>query len=119
MIDPKSQTLWVIGEIMEPFAKPEAFLPVGAFVNASIGGEALEGVFALPEVAVVEDAFVWVIGPDDTLHKQPIEIEFSQEGMIISKIANPVFSLPLNVAVRPLASFKEGQTVSITSAETK
>ncbi|MFT4640601.1 MAG: RND family efflux transporter MFP subunit [Verrucomicrobiales bacterium] len=119
MIDPKNQTLWLIGEITEPFARPEAFLPVGAFVNASIGGEALEGVFIFPEVAVVEDAFVWVIGPNETLHKQPIKIELSQKGMIISKIANPVFSLPLNVAARPLASFKEGQTVSIASAATK
>ena len=92
---------------------------MGAFVNASIGGEALEGVFIFPEVAVVEDAFVWVIGPNETLHKQPIKIELSQKGMIISKIANPVFSLPLNVAARPLASFKEGQTVSIASAATK
>lgn len=111
-VDLKNQTLWIIGEVKDPFANPESFLPVGAFVNASIQGSPLENVFRFPEVAVVEDAFVWVVSPDHTLAKQPVNIAYSQDGMILARISKPLFPLPLHVAGRPLSSFRENQRVA-------
>jgi RND family efflux transporter MFP subunit len=111
-VDLKNQSLWIIGEVEEPFAKPEAFLPVGAFVNATINGAPLENVLRFPEVTVVEDAFVWTISPDNTLTKQAVEVVYSQDGMILVRIADPLFAFPLKVADRPLSSFKENQKVA-------
>ena len=110
-VDVKSQTLWVIAEISDPFAKPEALLPVGTFVNATIDGEALEDVVRFPEVAVVEDQYVWAVGTDKTLARQPVEIVYSNDGEILARIPAPLADFPIDVVARPLASFKAGQTV--------
>ena len=110
-VDVKNQTLWVIAEISDPFEKPEAFLPVGAFVNATIDGQALENVIRFPEVAVVDDQYVWVVGADKTLAKQPVEIVYSNQGEILARISAPVPEFPLDVVARPIASFRTGQTV--------
>lgn len=110
-IDPSNQTLWVIGEIDDPFSNPDALLPVGAFVNVVLEADAVEDVYTLPEVSVVEDAYVWVVRPDNTLARQPIEMVFSQEGTILARIEQPAFGLPLRIARRPLASFRADQAV--------
>lgn len=110
-VDLKNQTLWIIGEVEDPFATPDAFLPVGAFVHATINGTPIENVLKFPEVTVVEDAFVWVVAPDHTLAKQAVEIAYSQNGMILTRIAKPLFPFPLDVATRPLSSFKANQKV--------
>ncbi len=111
IVDSKNQTLYLIGEVEKPFDNSDAFLPIGAFVNASITGKPLRNVHTFPEVAVVDDAFVWVVGPDNLLAKQSLTIVFSQNSEILARIDAPLFELPLTVALRPLASFKEGQTV--------
>ena len=118
-VDPKNQTVYLIGEVEKPFENPNAFLPIGAFVNAIIEGNALENVHTFPEVAVVDDAFVWVVQPDNTLAKQPIDILFSQDNTILTRIEEPVYNIPLTVVSRPLASFKVGQPVIPVSTEEK
>lgn len=110
-VDPKNQTVYLIGEVSKPFEKPDSFLPVGAFVNATITGNPLQNVHALPEVAVIEDSFVWIVDKDSQLVRQPVEISFSQDALILARISEPVAPLPLRIASRPLASFKEGQGV--------
>lgn len=110
-VDLKNQTIYLIGEVSNPFEKADSFLPVGAFVNASITGNPIQKVHALPEVAVIEDTFVWVVNKDNELIRQPIEISFSQNALILARIPEPVIPLPLRIASRPLASFKEGQRV--------
>ena len=115
-VDVKNQTLYVIAEIENPFAEPESFLPVGAFVNAVIDGQPLENVIAFSEIAVVEDSFVWVVSPEKTLAKQVVEIVYSHAGEILARIAEPAHDYPLNVVSRPLASFQPGQIVDPVSA---
>lgn len=110
-VDPKNQTIYLIGEIRDPFERKEAFLPVGAFVNATLTGEAIENIHVLPEVAVIEDAYIWIVNKDNRLLPQTIAISFTQDDLILAHIAEPVAPLPLRVARRPLASFKEGQVV--------
>ncbi|MDB4673595.1 efflux RND transporter periplasmic adaptor subunit [Verrucomicrobiales bacterium] len=116
-VDVKNQTLWVIAEIEDPFAEPESFLPVGAFVNAVIDGLPLDKVVTFSEISVVEDSFVWVVSPDKTLAKQPVEIVYSHDGEILAQIAEPLYDFPLDVIARPLASFQPGQLVDPVTAE--
>lgn len=110
-VDPKNQTIYLIGEISNPFEKADSFLPVGAFVNATITGNPIQQIHALPEATVIEDAFVWIVNEDNKLIQQPIDISFSQDALILARISKPVAPLPLRIASRPLASFKEGQLV--------
>lgn len=112
-VNPKNQTLWVIAEVKTSLENNDIFLPFGVFVNAKIEGRPHSGIHHLSEAVVVDDAYVWVLGPDDELRKQDIEIDLSQGGMIGARIEDPIFSLPLRVVERPLASFKSGQQVKV------
>lgn len=111
LIDPRNQSIYLVGEIADPFEDRKAFLPVGAFVNAAISASPMVDVFKFPESAVVEDAFVWVVSPENTLAKQPIEIAFTQNALIYARIDEPLYDLPLKVLDLPLASLKSGQKV--------
>ena len=111
MIDKKSQSIFLVGDIADPFEDPNAFLPVGAFVNATITGAPIDAVHKLPEAAVVDDSFVWVVGPENSLAKQQLEIVFSQDRQILAHIDEPLFQLPLRILNLPLASFNEGAAV--------
>ncbi len=112
MIDPKNQSVYLIGEIENPFEDPNAFLPVGAFVSAEIHGAPIENVYRFAEASVVEDAFVWVVDEQSKLAKQPVEIVFSQRGQILTRIDSPLMPPPFKVLTLPLASLQEGQSVT-------
>lgn len=116
-VDPKNQTLYLLGDIEAPFENSRTFLPIGAFVNATLKGNTLESVHSFPEVAVVEDAFVWIVTTDNTLAKQPVEIVFTQNSTILTRIPEPIQPMPLTVVRRPLASFKTGQPVIAATPE--
>lgn len=110
-VDPQNQVIFVIAEIDNPFVNQEAFLPIGAFVNAELTAIALPDCYRLPAASLVEDAFVWVIDNEQTLQKQKIERLFSEGDYFLARIAELVVEEPLKVATRPLASFKVGQKV--------
>jgi len=110
-VDQRNQVSWVIGEIDKPFENPMLSLPVGAFVNATIPGRDITGVHRLPESALIEDRFVWILTPENQLARQPVERVFSDEGNFLARISEPVAPLPLKVVALPLASFTPGQPV--------
>ena len=109
-VDERNQVSWVIAEIADPFANPAEFLPVGAFVNVSLPGRAIGNVHRLPESALIEDAYVWILTPENQLARQPVERAFSDGGDFLARIPDPVAPLPLRIVTRPLASFQPGQT---------
>lgn len=111
-IDPKNQSIFLVGEIENPFENPNAFLPVGAFVNAVISAPPTPNIYTFDESTVVNDSFVWVVSPENTLARQPIEIVFSQSGQILARIEEPLYPLPLRVLDLPLASLKSQQKVN-------
>ena len=117
IVDSRNQTLFLVGGIENPFENPDAFLPIGAFVDARIQASPLVDVHILPEASVVADSYVWVVSPEQKLAKQDLEIAFSQDGRVYARIATPVFALPLRVLSLPLASFREGQTVKVIDQE--
>lgn len=110
-VDQRNQVSWVIGEIEKPFEDPMLSLPVGAFVNATLPGRKITGVHRLPESALIEDRFVWILVAENQLARQPVERVFSDDGDFLARIPEPAAPLPLKVVARPLASFTPGQTV--------
>ena len=112
-VDQKNQVLYIIAEIPRPFDDPESFLPVGTFVTAELDGAKLENVHRLPDAALIDDSYVWIVDPDAHLRRQPVERVSSGDGDFLARIAEPVAPLPLRVVTQPLASFREGNTVRI------
>jgi len=110
-VDAQNQVIYVVGEIEAPFDDPQAFLPIGAFVDARIGANPIENAHAVPNTALVEDAYIWLIDENTTLKKQDVTRILSEEDSLILRISGSAPSGPLKIATRPLASFREGQAV--------
>ncbi|GHC64960.1 efflux RND transporter periplasmic adaptor subunit [Roseibacillus persicicus] len=116
-VDPQNQVIFVVAEIEDPFANQEAFLPIGAFVNAELAAIPLPNSYRLPATSLVEDSFVWVIDSEQTLRQQKVERLYSEGDYLLARIDKPVVEEPLRVTTRPLASFQVGQTVEPTPFE--
>jgi membrane fusion protein (multidrug efflux system) len=60
------------------FPNPEHELMPGLFVRGVVSQGEIKHAFKVPQAAVVRDndgqAFVWLIGPDDTIKRQPVTI---------------------------------------------
>lgn len=115
-VDPQNQVLFLIAEVQDPFANPESYLPIGAFVNASITANEIPDCYQLPNTALVEDSFIWLIGKDNKLKQQTVERVFSADNYFLAQFEEEEEKGPFQVAIRPLASFREGQTVAPTPA---
>lgn len=110
-VDRQNQVIYVIGEIKEPFADEQSFLPIGAFVNAQIAADPIEDAHLIPNTAIVEDAFVWAISNEDTLVKEPVTRIISKGDSIAVRFSASKNNESYKVAIRPLASFSEGQSI--------
>lgn len=109
VIDAQNQVVYVIAEIERPFDDPGAFLPVGAFVNATLSAAPLVNVHRLPESSLIEDRLVWILDAGNILRQQPVERLYSEDGHFLARIPAPVAEGPLRVAIRPLVSFQSGE----------
>lgn len=115
-VDQRNQVLYVIAEIPQPFEHLETFLPIGTFVTAELPGRKLENVYRIGDAALMDDAYVWIVDEDSTLRRQPVERMFSGKGDFLARIESPMTPPPLRVVNRPLASFREGGTVTLAPA---
>ncbi len=111
-IDSSNQTIWIIGKIETPFANNDTFLPIGTSVNVTLNGSTLSNVHILPEIAVVDDAFIWLTTSKNTLSKLSIQIEHTTQDSVFARIAPSPSQTPIHVVTSPLASFREGREVS-------
>jgi RND family efflux transporter MFP subunit len=113
-VDTKNRVLYVIAEIPAPFEKSDSFLPVGTFVTAEFTGHLLKGVHRIIDSALIDNAFVWLVSPDNKLRRQPVERLLSDKGDLLLRINEPIAPMPLRIVIRPLASFRDGDNVTIT-----
>jgi len=109
-IDPTNQVVFVVAEIDHPFDTPGiAPLPIGTFVKARIEGKVLPNTLSLPESAIIDDQYVWVIDQDSKLRRQQIKRLYSSKGMVIARLPKDATAGKLLVCTRPLPSFHKGQ----------
>jgi multidrug efflux pump subunit AcrA (membrane-fusion protein) len=110
-VDRQNQVIYVVGEIEAPFENPQAFLPIGAFVDATIPARPIENAHRIPSTALVEDAYTWLIDADNTLQKVSVSRLIAEGDNLIVRFDPAINSETLKVATRPLASFRAGQSV--------
>ncbi|MDG1356675.1 MAG: efflux RND transporter periplasmic adaptor subunit [Akkermansiaceae bacterium] len=123
-IDPKNQVAYVIAEIEKPYhAEPEP-LVVGSFVNARIPGRVIDQSYKIPEAALVNDAYVWVVDEGNKLCRVDAQRVYGHATNVYLRISDQVlegFGLksPLRIVIRPLATFKHGREVDPMSVSSK
>jgi len=117
-IDPKNQVVYIVAEIDHPFDSNQPGqppLPIGTFVKASMRGNPITNSYILPESAIIDDQYVWVVTHDSTLKRQPITRLYSTRGIVIVRLRpetkNSNTNKQLQFCIRPLPSFRRGQHV--------
>jgi len=114
-VNQQNQVIYVVGEIENPFENPQAFLPIGAFVNATLPADSIEQAHRIPSTALVEDAYAWLIDENNTLHKENVTRLIADGDHLIVRFDPAINQDSLKVATRPLASFRAGQAVKPTA----
>lgn len=110
-VNQQNQVIYVVGEIEAPFDNPNAFLPIGAFVDAKIPAKTIHDAHRIPNTSLVEDAFVWIVTAENTLSKVPVTRIIADGDTLIIRFDSDNTTSPFKVATRPLASFRQGQSV--------
>lgn len=110
-VDLNNQVIYVIGEIAKPFANPQAFLPIGSFVDATIAAHPIENAYRIPNTALVQDHYVWIVDDQAKLQKLPVTRLVADGDELILHIESVPHETTLKIATRPLNSFRVGQQV--------
>jgi RND family efflux transporter MFP subunit len=76
-IDAASQQLYVVARIDDPFKNDEQHLrrplKIGQFVRANISGQTLENVISIPNSALYQGSYVYIV-KNERLQRQPVDV---------------------------------------------
>ncbi|MDB4416879.1 hypothetical protein N9277_01290, partial [bacterium] len=106
----QDQAVTVIAEIAQPFSQSPP-LSIGTFVNASLAAKQLSGTYRITEASLINDAYLWTIGPDDKLVRLEAERLHSDLGFAYVSLDPASLELPLRIVSRPLTNFESGTLV--------
>lgn len=78
-LDPQTRTATIIVGVDAPFDPPDGGLPllVGAFVDVSLDGRAVDAALVVPRTAVYDGDTVWVVGDDTKLERRTVRTGWS------------------------------------------
>ena len=112
--DARNQVRYFIAEISHPFEQNPFSLSIGMFVNAEIDGQILPKSLRIPESALVDDDYLWVVDNQNLLRKLEVFRLASQQDDLIVEAKTPLTG-PATIVTRPLTTFRPGMTVSPSS----
>ena len=99
-----------------PLAQTPALLP-GTFVEASVPGRRIEGVWKLPASALTQRGEIWVVGADHTLARLAVEPLFADADAVYVKPPEALAATPQTVVLQPLSSYTEGMAATPVGAD--
>jgi len=117
-VDPQNQVTYVIAEIDNPYSGAVP-LAVGTFVNASIPAASIKDTYKIPEAAVVNDTYVWVISNEEKIIRATATRLHSHADYVYVKISGDDLTPPLRIVSRPLSNFRTGTTVKTSQQKGK
>lgn len=112
VIDPTNQVVFVIAEIDHPYSG-ESSLPIGTFVNATIPAKQVTNAIEVPEVALVNDEFIWAVDSELKLLKVPATRIHSHLSNAYIQLSDTELEPPYSIVSRPLTNFRSGMTVKV------
>jgi RND family efflux transporter MFP subunit len=110
-LDPQNQVSYAIATIENPYTNEVAPLPVGSFVNVSIPATEITDAYQVPESALVNDGYVWLVDDENKLVRAEATRIQSDATSAYVRIKLKDIEPPLNVISRPLSNFHTGTVV--------
>lgn len=112
-LDPQNQVRYAIATIENPYINKISPLPVGSFVNISIPTAEIKNAYKIPESALVNDKYVWLVDREKNLVRaEAIRIQ-SDASFAYVRIKLENLQPPLKVVFRPLSNFRSGTKVEV------
>ncbi len=110
-IDPKNQVSYAIATIDHPYKNEIAPLPVGSFVNISIPTTQITNAYKIPESAIVNDSYIWLVDQKNLLVRANVVRIQSDKEFAFVDITSEDLKPPLKLILRPLSNFRIGTLV--------
>jgi RND family efflux transporter MFP subunit len=110
-LDPQNQVSYAIATIENPYTNEISPLPVGSFVNVSIPATEIIDAYKVPESALVNDSYVWLVDKEKKLVRADATRIQSDPDSAYVRIKSAGLEPPLNVISRPLSNFRSGTVV--------
>ncbi len=108
----RNQTVTLIAEIEKPFTAAAQPLAIGTFVNAAITAEAISASYEVPEIALINDEFIWALDEKNRLVQIKTTRIQSQNRKAYLILSSEKLTPPLRIVARPLANFEAGLEIS-------
>lgn len=109
-LDSSSRQRSLVIAVDQPFDRSPALLP-GTFVEASVTGRDIDGLWKLPATALGQDGRVWYVADDDTLASFEAEPLFADDGAIFLQPPHALSDGIARVVRQPLSSYVDGMAV--------
>lgn len=113
-LDPLNQVSYIIATVNDPYgleSDDATELSVGSFVNVVLPAIEISDAYEVPEAALVNDQFVWVVNEESRLRKVRAKRLQSSDGLAYIQIEEE-FAAPIRVVTRPLSTFRSELEVS-------
>ena len=95
----------------QPLSQNPALLP-GTFVQVSIPGRELDGLWKLPSSALSQRGYLWYVTADKTLASVAAEPVFSDAQAIYIEAPEALANAPQAILTHPLSSYLDGMQVN-------
>ncbi|MGJ8655244.1 MAG: efflux RND transporter periplasmic adaptor subunit [Akkermansiaceae bacterium] len=112
-IDTQNQVSYAIATVNDPYKSLEKTLPIGSFVNVALPAKEIKDAYKIPEAALVNDQFFWIVGEDDKLVKIEAERIQSSEGYAYVTAKSDLAGSEIQLVSRPLSTFRSGSQVQV------
>ena len=112
-INDASQQLYVVAQIDDPYSSPIAGqnpVKIGQYVNANITGREISNALVIPNNAIYQGSYVYVLNQDDQLLRK--DITLSWQGETESVVATGL-SDTTRLVVTPLGQVSSGTKVAV------
>lgn len=84
-IDTNSQQLYVVAQILSPFDSAKNAIKIGQYVNATIKGKNIQNALLIPNEAIYQGTYVYILQKGNLLKRVDIEYDWQNESVTLVK----------------------------------
>lgn len=84
-IDTNSQQLYVVAQILSPFDSAKNAIKIGQYVNATIKGKNIKNALLIPNEAIYQGTYVYILQKGNLLKRVDIEYDWQNESVTLVK----------------------------------
>jgi len=110
-VNQQNQVRYAIGTINKPYESKSNPLPVGSFVNVLIPAKEIKNAYKVPESALVNDSYLWIIDENDQLLKVDAVRIQSAGSFAFVRVTTEKVKPAIRIVTRPLSTFRTGVKV--------